>query len=168
MKYLVLAAFIGLVGLIEAGPRYPGIADSALVRQKHHAAIPPTEIPSLAGGRRVPTRAVATNDQEATVLRFDSEVKSDAYQYVYETSNGISAQASGSLQKGPEGEAIAVQGQYQYAAPDGTRVEVSYVADDTGYHPTGDVIPTPHPIPAYIARSLEYIAAHPQPVEKRL
>ncbi|XP_063379219.1 endocuticle structural glycoprotein ABD-4-like [Cydia fagiglandana] len=141
MKVLVLAACIGMVGLIGAvSPKY----------QRTSRAV-----------------GVAANDQSATVLRSESEVKPDGFQYVFETDNAISAQATGSLKKGPEGDFLVIQGQYQYTAPDGTPIQVNYESDESGFRPTGAHIPTPPPVPEAIARALAYIAAHPPPVEKR-
>ncbi|XP_061710345.1 endocuticle structural glycoprotein ABD-4-like [Cydia pomonella] len=141
MKVLVLVVCIGMVGLIGAVP-------SKFQRTRRAVA-------------------VAANDQSATVLRSESEVKSDGFQYLFETDNGISAQATGSLRKGAEGESLVIQGQYQYTAPDGTPIQVNYESDESGYRPNGAHIPTPPPIPDAIKRALDYIAAHPPPVEKR-
>ncbi|XP_047986129.1 endocuticle structural glycoprotein ABD-4-like [Leguminivora glycinivorella] len=116
---------------------------------------------------RIARAVSAVSDQAATVLRSDSVVQPDGFQYGFETDNGISVQASGSLKKLPEGESLVIQGQYQYTAPDGTPVQVNYESDESGYHPQGAHIPTPHPIPEAIARALQYIEAHPPPVEKR-
>lgn len=48
-----------------------------------------------------------------TVVRFDSVVNPDSYQYAYETSKGIKAEESGSLKNaGSENEAIEAKGSY--------------------------------------------------------
>ncbi|CAG9786597.1 unnamed protein product [Diatraea saccharalis] len=112
-------------------------------------------------------------DQDAQILKQEADVFPDQYQYAYETSNGIAAQESGQLKNaGREDEAISVQGSNQYTAPDGTPIQISYVADENGYQPQGAHLPTPpapEPIPDYILRSLEYIRTHPpkeEPVRK--
>lgn len=61
--------------------------------------------------------------------------------------------------EGKEGE--AVQGSYEYTAPDGTHVLVSYTADENGYQPHGDVLPVEPPLPPSVARSLKFIEEHP-------
>lgn len=81
----------------------------------------------------------------------------------YETENGISASQQGApKQLDKDVLAIVAQGSYQYSATDGD-VKVEYVADENGYQPTGNILPTPPPIPKGIVRLLEYIASHPQP-----
>lgn len=56
----------------------------------------------------------------------------------YETSNGISRNEEGILKPG-EGDAegvLAVTGSTSWTAPDGKKYEISFTADDTGYHPS--------------------------------
>ncbi|XP_018580260.1 endocuticle structural glycoprotein SgAbd-4-like [Anoplophora glabripennis] len=97
------------------------------------------------------------------ILRQESDISPDgSYQYAYDTENGISAQESGSLSGSGPDAAIAATGSYQYTAPDGTPVQISYVADQNGFQPAGNVLPTSPPVPEAILRSLAYIAAHPQ------
>ncbi|XP_076675614.1 cuticular protein 21 [Andrena cerasifolii] len=87
-----------------------------------------------------------------------------SYVFSYETGNGIKAEEHGQLKKLNETSAvIAVQGSYSYSVAEGSSpVALSYVADENGFQPKGEHLPTPHPIPAGILRALEYIAAHPQ------
>lgn len=65
---------------------------------------------------------------------------------------------------GTEGaEAQEVTGSYSYTANDGSKIQISYIANENGYQPTGEGIPA---IPPAIQRALDWIAAHPQPEEK--
>lgn len=94
-------------------------------------------------------------DKNAEIRSFQSDA-SDAegnYQFSYETSNGIQRQEAGSL--------AGVRGSLNYVSPEGERISLSYTADEEGFHPTGDHLPTPPSVPAYVLRSLEYIRAHP-------
>ncbi|XP_063624709.1 cuticle protein CP14.6-like [Cydia splendana] len=106
-------------------------------------------------------------DSAAQVLRFDSEVNPDGFSYGYETSNGIVESASG-IVKNPNSEnaALAVNGDYSYPGDDGKLYRVTYVADENGFQPQGEHLPTPPPVPELIARALAYLAAHPQPEDK--
>ncbi|XP_039294333.1 endocuticle structural glycoprotein ABD-4-like isoform X2 [Nilaparvata lugens] len=97
------------------------------------------------------------------------------FNYQYETENGIQTSASGDLKNaGTPDEALVIQGSYSYTAPDGTPIQVTYVADETGFHAEGAHLPTPPPIPEAIAKSLEYLRSLPpskedaqQPFRKR-
>ncbi|KAL1513447.1 hypothetical protein ABEB36_002858 [Hypothenemus hampei] len=88
------------------------------------------------------------------------------YQYAYETDNGIAVQEEGNIQpKGPEEANKSVRGQFKYTSPEGTPIQLAYVADENGYQPVGSHLPVPPSIPQSIQRALEYIAAHPEPQE---
>lgn len=81
----------------------------------------------------------------------------------YETENGIAAQERGQLkQLGPQEDGISAEGSYQYYAPDGTPISVSYIANEYGFQPQGAHLPTPPPIPEAIQRSLAFNAANPE------
>ncbi|PZC82071.1 larval cuticle protein LCP-17 [Helicoverpa armigera] len=110
---------------------------------------------------------VVSADYSAPVVKSSYDISPEgAFQYAYETGNGIYAQASGSVKnQNSEYPSLEVAGAYKYTAPDGTPVELSYVADENGYKPQGAHLPVGPAIPEYIARSLAYIAAHPPPVE---
>lgn len=97
-----------------------------------------------------------------TVVRFDSVVNPDSYQYAYETSKGIKAEESGLLKNaGSEQEAIEAKGSFSYVSPEGENIALSYIANENGFQPTGDHLPQPPPIPALIQKALEYLAANP-------
>ncbi|XP_064541562.1 larval cuticle protein 65Ag1-like [Drosophila montana] len=84
----------------------------------------------------------APGDSEAQVLRSDSDVGPESFNYAYETSNGISEQAAGQLKNiGSENEAIAVQGSYSFVADDGQTYTINYVADENGFQPQGAHLP---------------------------
>lgn len=93
------------------------------------------------------------NDQQ----RVNVDGKGD-YSFGFETSNGIKSQEGG------EGGQFAAGGASWYT-DDGEPVQLSYVADHNGYRPIGSHIPTSPPIPAAIARALEWAKTHPY-VEK--
>ncbi|KAI4461774.1 cuticle protein [Holotrichia oblita] len=89
-----------------------------------------------------------------------------SYNWQFETENGIASNEQGRLrpisgQRGSE-EALRAEGEFKYTSPEGVPVYVNYVADEDGYQPQSDLIPTPPPIPEYIIRSLEWQRNHPQ------
>ncbi|XP_017785765.1 PREDICTED: endocuticle structural glycoprotein SgAbd-8-like [Nicrophorus vespilloides] len=100
------------------------------------------------------------------IIRYENEgVNPDgSYKWLYETGNGINAQEEGQVKNlgNPETEAMQAQGSYSYQAPDGTNIAIQYIANEEGFQPQGDHLPTPPPIPAAIMRALEWNAAHPE------
>lgn len=76
----------------------------------------------------------------------------------YATSNGIQQEESGHLKNADTSE---VHGSYSYTSPEGKQISVNYVADEYGFRPSGEHLPTPPPIPDAILRSIQYNAAHP-------
>ncbi|CAH0556915.1 unnamed protein product [Brassicogethes aeneus] len=102
------------------------------------------------------------NGRHIRILKQNQDIHPDgSYQWSYETENGIAAQELGKLRGKGQEASIEVQGSYSYTSPEGIPVAISYVADDTGYHPAGD-LPTPPPIPIAIQRALAWNAAHPE------
>lgn len=64
------------------------------------------------------------------------------WNYSYETSDGVSAQAQGQLKNvGTDEEAISVQGSFSFVADDGQTYTVNYVADENGFQPQGAHLP---------------------------
>lgn len=97
-----------------------------------------------------------------SILRFEQSSNVDGtYQYAYETDTGIRVEEQGSQKNIDENTSIlGVTGSYEYAAPDGTIIRVTYVADENGFQPTGDHLPVAPPVPEAIQRALRYIQEH--------
>ncbi|XP_053609605.1 larval cuticle protein LCP-17-like [Plodia interpunctella] len=112
----------------------------------------------------------ATDDVSAPIVKSDFNSSPDGgFQFAYETGNGISAHAEGHLKSVGSDEVLEIQGSSQYQSPEGEIIQLSYVANELGYQPQGAHLPTPpptEPIPDYILRSLEWIAAHPYQEKK--
>lgn len=80
--------------------------------------------------------------------------------YSYETGNGIQAQEEGELKNaGSENEIQSVSGSYSYTDTNGEKITVTYTADENGFVPQGNHLPTAPPIPPEILKSLEQNAA---------
>lgn len=83
-------------------------------------------------------------------LKFTSDVGLENYSYGFETDNGISVGENGEAADG-----VKAQGGYSYKGDDGKTYSVSYTADEGGYKPQGQHLPTAPPIPNEILISLE-------------
>lgn len=87
--------------------------------------------------------------------------------YSWETGNNILAEEEGYLKNlGPdpdaEGEQLNAQvqqGSYSYTSPEGQIITVHYTADETGFHATGDHLPTPPPVSPEVQKGLDLIYA---------
>lgn len=82
------------------------------------------------------------------------------YAYEYETQNGIVASEQSQV---VQPNVQRKTGFYQYPSPDGRIIRVDYVADENGFHASGAHLPQSPPIPAAIARSIEYNLRHAKP-----
>lgn len=85
------------------------------------------------------------------------------YHYSYESGDGSKVSQEGEMKGTGEEAGPVVQGKYSYQGEDGKTYSVEYTADENGFQPHGDHIPE---VPAFIARALEYIKAHPYVEEK--
>ncbi|KAK4304216.1 hypothetical protein Pmani_023850 [Petrolisthes manimaculis] len=63
------------------------------------------------------------------------------FEYSFEADNGIQVESSGST--GSEGQ-IIMEGRYQYLTDEGKLIEVNYIANEDGFQPQSDIIPTSH------------------------
>ncbi|XP_075981268.1 uncharacterized protein LOC142979921 [Anticarsia gemmatalis] len=97
-----------------------------------------------------PERAQAARERNAAILRQDNSNDGETYSYAYETENGIYAEESGVATNG-----VQAQGGYSYTGDDGQVYSVKYTADENGFVPQGDHLPTSPPIPEEILKALE-------------
>ncbi|KAJ8717014.1 hypothetical protein PYW08_005413 [Mythimna loreyi] len=97
-----------------------------------------------------PERAQAAFERNAAILRQDNSNDGETYAYAYETENGIYAEESGVATNG-----VQAQGGYSYTGDDGKVYSIRYTADENGFRPQGDHLPTPPPIPEEILKALE-------------
>ncbi|XP_013116555.2 endocuticle structural glycoprotein SgAbd-5 [Stomoxys calcitrans] len=81
--------------------------------------------------------APQSDERQAEILRLEADNNGvDKYNFAYDTSNGISRQETGELKTTDEGSAIVVRGSSSWTAPDGKKYEISFYADEFGYHPS--------------------------------
>ncbi|CAH0558101.1 unnamed protein product [Brassicogethes aeneus] len=99
--------------------------------------------------------------QNVKIIRQEGSIdeKTAQHSYLYETENGIYEDQQGFPK---DSHNLAVQGQQQFTAPDGQVIRLSYTADENGYRPQGDHLPTPPPIPPAILKALKWLESQPQ------
>lgn len=91
---------------------------------------------SFAQGRSAESKSA---DAAAQILRSESVLNLDgSYQYLYETDNGLNVKEQGAPKQieGSDDLAMQVQGGYEYTAPDGEVISMSYIANENGFQPT--------------------------------
>ncbi|XP_060516996.1 endocuticle structural glycoprotein SgAbd-2-like [Cylas formicarius] len=116
----------------------------------------------------VSSAAQLSGNEPIPIVSQSAEVNFDgSYHSSYETGNGISYGEQGQLKNAgnKDAEAEEVQGFVRYTSPEGTPIELQFVANENGFQAQGahlPVAPSPPPIPPAILRSLEYNAAHPE------
>ncbi|CAH1640092.1 unnamed protein product [Spodoptera littoralis] len=100
-----------------------------------------------------PERPQAEADRNAVILNYENVRTPNGYFYSFDTSNGIHADESGIVDNGTK-----AQGSYSYIGDDGKLYSVYYTADENGFQPRGDHLPTPPPVPEAIQRVIEQAA----------
>ncbi|XP_017841321.1 larval cuticle protein 65Ag1-like [Drosophila busckii] len=86
--------------------------------------------------------AVAAPAGEVQIVRSDSDVGPESYNFAVETSDGTAKQEQGQLKNiGTEQEAISVKGSFSYVGDDGQTYTVIYTADENGFQPQGAHLP---------------------------
>ncbi|CAH0627175.1 unnamed protein product [Chrysodeixis includens] len=81
--------------------------------------------------------AAPQSQQDVQIVRYDvNNAGLDSYSFAWELSDGSKHEEQGQLKnQGTENEALSVQGQYAWVAPDGVTYVVSYIADENGFRP---------------------------------
>lgn len=91
---------------------------------------------SFSQGRSAESKST---DAAAQILRSENVLNLDgSYQYLYETDNGLNVKEQGQPKEieGSNDLAMQVQGGYEYTAPDGAVISMSYIANENGFQPT--------------------------------
>lgn len=100
-----------------------------------------------------PERPQAESDRSAFILEYKNILTPEGYEYSFDTSNGIHADENGTAIDG-----VKAQGSYSYIGDDGKVYSVVYSADENGFRPQGDHLPTPPPVPEAIKKVIEQAA----------
>ncbi|NP_001161326.1 cuticular protein RR-1 family member 49 precursor [Nasonia vitripennis] len=134
-----------------------------------HAQSKPTDVqhhhqPQSGARHRqnVPNVESVASSRSARIIKQDMEVNPDGSHFnVWSSDNGIDVQEQSVVQQVEDVAVPVSQGEISYVDHEGNQYHLTYVADQFGFRAKGDHLPTPPPLPAGIARGLEYIKAHP-------
>merc|ERR1711931_484536 len=87
-------------------------------------------------------------EREVVVLRDDRLANEDGtFSYALEADNGINTAVEGII--ADEGQ-INMRGSYMMPLADGTFALVTFIANENGFQPQSDLLPTPLPLPAHV------------------
>ncbi|KAJ0179925.1 hypothetical protein K1T71_004516 [Dendrolimus kikuchii] len=84
----------------------------------------------------VPQEPAPAQQKPVEIVKQDSEVDVNGYNFEFETSDGTSRQEQGDYKNDTDQQGLLVKGSYKYVAPDGQHISVTYIADKNGYQPT--------------------------------
>ncbi|KAL4706572.1 hypothetical protein ACJJTC_015770 [Scirpophaga incertulas] len=116
----------------------------------------------------IPRQRIRERDPVVPIVQSENYVFSHSgdFHYSYESGDGTKAFEMGQLKNIDDNTGEAVVGSFSFIGKDGKDYSISYTADENGYRPLGDHLPTPPPIPPAIARALKYLATKttPEPV----
>ncbi|XP_050304557.1 endocuticle structural glycoprotein SgAbd-4-like [Anthonomus grandis grandis] len=116
--------------------------------------------PQEAAAPSSPLAQTGTASTPIPIINQSAETKEDGgFSYSYETGNGIKVEENGSIKPAAPGfqgrsaageestnnTVVVLQGSFSYTAPDGQVITVRYIADENGFQPEGDHLPTPPP-----------------------
>ncbi|CAD7004121.1 larval cuticle protein 5 [Ceratitis capitata] len=87
--------------------------------------------------------AFARPNPDAEIVKQDSDVGPESYQFAVETSDGTRKEESGKLNNvGSDHESLAVSGSFSWTdEKTGEKFTVTYVADENGFQPQGAHLP---------------------------
>ncbi|XP_029034142.2 endocuticle structural glycoprotein SgAbd-2 [Osmia lignaria lignaria] len=115
---------------------------------------------------------VLAADKPIAIVSQSQDISPDgSFSTKWESANGIAFQEEGFL-KNPgqkDTEAEEVRGSASWTAPDGTKLNLDWLANENGATFQGAHLPTPpptQPIPVLIQRALDWIASHPYKEER--
>ncbi|XP_018575119.1 endocuticle structural glycoprotein SgAbd-4-like [Anoplophora glabripennis] len=102
-----------------------------------------------------PQESVAAAGQSGStpiaIISQNEEINPDgSFKFSYETANGIKVDETGYLRDDPSStdKIQVIEGSVSYTDNDGKVISLRYVADENGFQPEGDHLPTPPSLPS--------------------
>ncbi|XP_022814220.1 pupal cuticle protein 36-like isoform X1 [Spodoptera litura] len=151
---LIAAASAGQIYSGQSAEKYAQSAEqyqSALEYQQRGLYSDHSQAPQSFSHEATAHSSRPAGEKTARILGFEVENNGHEYKYSYETENGIRAEEAGQTSE----HGTVAHGAYSYKGDDGQTYTVTYTADEHGFHPQGEHLPTPPPVPEEILKSLE-------------
>ncbi|CAG9833638.1 unnamed protein product [Diabrotica balteata] len=74
--------------------------------------------------------------RESRILKYDSDVREDGYDFAFETDDPIKRNEAGKIQQVSQEESnLQVNGDFAFNFPEGVSFQTVFVADEQGYRP---------------------------------
>ncbi|XP_042859069.1 cuticle protein AM1199-like [Penaeus japonicus] len=154
---MLLTTVICLFSLAAAAPQSASIPVEAVNDAAPSPEAPAEpEAPFIAPEPRtaLKTSPIRADSPDVAILRDDRQDDGDGnFNYAFEADNGISVSVVGT--PGAAGQSN-MEGSFRFTLPDGTIAEVTYIADENGFQPSSDLLPTPHPLPAHAIEQIRF------------
>ncbi|XP_072395450.1 flexible cuticle protein 12-like [Diabrotica undecimpunctata] len=78
----------------------------------------------------------APPERESRILKYDSDVREDGYDFAFETDDPIKRNEAGKIQQVSQEESnLQVNGDFAFNFPEGVSFQTVFVADEQGYRP---------------------------------
>lgn len=101
-----------------------------------------------------PAKTKPRNTDEVTVLSRSFSNDGNTYKFGFEQSDGQKRDETGEVKLIEKESGIVMRGSYSFIADDGKTYTVNYIADENGFQPVGDHIPSgAHAEPAVAKRT---------------
>ncbi|KAJ8937326.1 hypothetical protein NQ318_008288 [Aromia moschata] len=116
-------------------------------------------VPALARPQESQGPGAQSGSTPIPIISQTDEINPDgSFKFSYETGNGIKVEESGYIKDGNESSTDkiqVIQGSVSYTNADGKVISLKYIADENGFQPEGDHLPTPPSLPGAAASSLK-------------
>ncbi|CAG7723270.1 unnamed protein product [Allacma fusca] len=102
---------------------------------------------------------------EVTIVRSSHDINDDgSFSWVSETSDGTLVSQSGRIKNPEEPDQekriLLLEGEFKYVADNGDNINLKYTADENGFQPIGEHLPTAPPTPDHVLKTLEILNAN--------
>ncbi|KZS06869.1 putative Cuticular protein 78Cb [Daphnia magna] len=88
------------------------------------------------------------------ILKQELSIENGSFVNNFETGHGIVVNESGSQKQIGTASGTVSTGSFSFTNPEGAAITVTWIANENGFQPTGDHLPTPPPTPEHVVKML--------------